>query len=32
MRRCGEFGRKKRIIVCDDNYDHASGIRELNNL
>lgn len=32
MRRCGEFGRKTRIIVCDDNYDHASGIRELINL
>ena len=32
MRRCGEFGRKTRIIVCDDNYDHASGIRELVNL
>ncbi len=32
MRRCGEFGRKKRIIVCDDNYEHASGIRELINL
>ena len=32
MRRLGEFGRKTRIIICDDNYDHASGIRELINL
>jgi len=31
MRR-GEFKRKSRVIVCDDNYDHASGIRELINL
>ncbi|GBF22697.1 two-component system, NarL family, response regulator DegU [Candidatus Gastranaerophilus sp. (ex Termes propinquus)] len=31
MRR-GEFKRKFRVIVCDDNYDHASGIRELINL
>ena len=32
MRRYGEFNRKTRIIICDDNYDHASGIRELINL
>ncbi len=31
MRR-GEFKRKTRVIVVDDNYDHASGIRELINL
>lgn len=31
MRRT-EFKRKSRVIVCDDNYDHASGIRELINL
>jgi len=31
MRRA-EFQRKTRVIVVDDNYDHASGIRELINL
>ena len=31
MRRA-EFKRKARVIVVDDNYDHASGIRELINL
>ena len=31
MRRA-EFQRKTRAIVVDDNYDHASGIRELINL
>jgi len=31
MRR-SEFSRKTRVIVVDDNYDHASGIRELINL
>ncbi|MBQ3101701.1 response regulator transcription factor [bacterium] len=30
--RIGDFKRKSRIIVVDDNYDHASGIRELINL
>lgn len=30
--RIGEFKRKSRVIVVDDNYDHASGIRELINL
>src|SRR5574344_1208437 len=30
--RIGDFKRKTRIIVVDDNYDHASGIRELINL
>lgn len=27
-----DFQRKTRVIVVDDNYDHASGIRELINL
>ena len=31
MRRA-DFKRKTRVIVVDDNYDHASGIRELINL
>ena len=31
MRRL-DFQRKTRVIVVDDNYDHASGIRELINL
>ena len=31
MRRA-DFKRKSRVIVVDDNYDHASGIRELINL
>ncbi len=31
MRRA-EFARKTRVLVVDDNYDHASGIRELINL
>lgn len=31
MRR-SEFARKTRVLVVDDNYDHASGIRELINL
>lgn len=31
MRRA-DFKRKARVIVVDDNYDHASGIRELINL
>lgn len=31
MRRA-EFTRKTRVLVVDDNYDHASGIRELINL
>ncbi len=31
MRRT-EFARKTRVLVVDDNYDHASGIRELINL
>ena len=30
--RIGDFKRKSRVIVVDDNYDHASGIRELINL
>ena len=30
--RGAEFKRKARVIVVDDNYDHASGIRELINL
>ena len=31
MRRA-EFLRKTKVLVVDDNYDHASGIRELINL
>ena len=30
--RIGDFKRKSRVIVVDDNYDHASGFRELINL
>lgn len=32
MMRRSEFARKTRVLVVDDNYDHASGIRELINL
>lgn len=30
--RIGDFKKKSRVIVVDDNYDHAAGIRELINL
>ncbi len=29
MRRIGEFKKKARIILVDDNFDHLSGVREL---
>ena len=32
MRRTVEFKRKQKVIVVDDKYEHASGVRELVNL
>ena len=32
MKRAMEFGRKVKIILVDDNFDHLLGIRELVNL
>lgn len=32
MRRTGEFNKKIKIILVDDNFDHLLGIRELINL
>jgi len=32
MRRTLEFKRKQKVIVVDDKYEHASGVRELVNL
>ena len=32
MRRAVEFKRKQKVIVVDDKYEHASGVRELVNL
>ncbi len=29
MRRLGEFKKKARIVLIDDNFDHLSGIKEL---
>lgn len=32
MRRLGEFKKKARIILIDDNFDHLSGVKELINM
>ena len=32
MRRIGEFKKKARIMLIDDNFDHLSGIKELINM
>ena len=32
MRRTADFKRKRKVIVVDDKYEHASGVRELVNL
>lgn len=32
MRRTTDFKRKQKVIVVDDKYEHASGVRELVNL
>ena len=32
MRRTVDFKRKQKVIVVDDKYEHASGVRELVNL
>ncbi len=32
MRRTADFKRKQKVIVVDDKYEHASGVRELVNL
>ncbi len=32
MRRTTDFKRKRKVIVVDDKYEHASGVRELVNL
>jgi len=32
MRRIGEFKKKARIILVDDNFDHLSGVKELINM
>lgn len=29
MRRSAEFKKKARILICDDNYEHLQGVREL---
>ena len=32
MRRLGEFKKKSRIILIDDNFDHLAGVKELINM
>ncbi len=32
MRRIGEFKKKARIMLIDDNFDHLSGVKELINM
>ena len=32
MRRLGEFKKKARIMLIDDNFDHLSGVKELINM